>query len=62
MYKLYTRTLLTVILLTGVITAAGQQKKRLPWIEKGKENALYINNGKIQIGVDPERGGAIFHF
>lgn len=62
MYKHYTRTLLTVILLTGVITAAGQQKKRLPWIEKGKENALYINNGKIQIGVDPERGGAIFHF
>ena len=32
------------------------------WPEEGKEQSLYINNGKIQLGVDLERGGAIFHF
>ena len=32
------------------------------WPEAGKEDAVYITNGKIQIGVDLERGGAIFHF
>ena len=32
------------------------------WPEDGMENASYISNGKVQIGVDLERGGAIFHF
>lgn len=32
------------------------------WPEEGMENATYITNGKIQIGVDLERGGAVFHF
>ncbi len=56
--------LTAILLLVGFIhaTAAERQKPKRVWPEKGKETALYINNGKIQIGVDPERGGAIFHF
>lgn len=33
-----------------------------PWPEVGMEDATYINNGEIQLGVDMERGGAVFHF
>ena len=37
-------------------------EKPSTWPEAGMENASYITNGKIQIGVDLERGGSIFHF
>lgn len=35
-----------------------------PWGEEGMsgENHVYLTNGKIQIGIDLSRGGAIFHF
>lgn len=34
-----------------------------PWADTdGVDGAIYINNGKIQLGVDPSRGGTIFHF
>lgn len=34
-----------------------------PWDDPtGVKGARYITNGKIQIGVDPARGGTIFHF
>ncbi|MEG1700863.1 MAG: hypothetical protein RRY33_06800 [Alistipes sp.] len=32
------------------------------WPEVGMEEATYINNGTIQLGVDMQRGGAVFHF
>lgn len=38
------------------------EKEPATWPEAGKANATYIANGKIQIGVDLERGGAVFHF
>ena len=52
----------TILLLLSNVAIAERQKPRQLWPEQGKEQALYINNGKIQLGVDPERGGAIFHF
>lgn len=34
-----------------------------PWPDDGApSNVAYLNNGKIQIGIDLDRGGAIFHF
>ena len=39
-----------------------EPEKPAIWPEKGMENATYITNGTIQIGVDLDRGGAIFHF
>ena len=73
-----TRKLLIATNLLVVLTLAScNQKTALPdepeeepaatekpatWPEAGKENATYITNGKIQIGVDLERGGAVFHF
>lgn len=38
------------------------ETKPQTWPETGMESATYITNGKVQIGVDLERGGAIFHF
>lgn len=32
-----------------------------PWPEEGMEGKLYLNNGIIQIGIDLDRGGCIFH-
>ena len=32
-----------------------------PWPEEGV-NGTYINNGIVQLGVDMDRGGAVFHF
>ena len=32
-----------------------------PWPEEGV-NGTYINNGVVQLGVDMDRGGAVFHF
>ena len=32
------------------------------WPEAGMKDATYISNGEVQIGVDLNRGGAIFHF
>ena len=31
------------------------------WPEEGRADDLYLNNGRLQIGIDRERGGAIFH-
>ncbi len=37
-------------------------KSKVPWKESGMESKTYICNGDLQIGVDLDRGGAIFHF
>jgi len=33
-----------------------------PWPEQGMEGKLYLNNGKVQVGIDLDKGGCIFHF
>lgn len=42
--------------------ATPQQEVFDTWPEQGMEDAVYINNGIIQLGVDMDRGGSIFHF
>lgn len=58
------RTLLLMLLLGAA--ACSEDKKETPpiepWPEAGMEDATYINNGEIQLGVDMKRGGAVFHF
>lgn len=58
------RTLLLLLLLGAA--ACSDDKKTAPpiepWPETGMEDATYINNGEIQLGVDMDRGGAVFHF
>lgn len=58
------RTLLLLLLLGAA--ACSDEKKETPpiepWPETGMEDATYINNGEIQLGVDMNRGGAVFHF
>lgn len=43
-------------------SAIPQEETFETWPEEGMENAIYINNGMIQLGVDMDRGGSIFHF
>lgn len=43
-------------------SATPQEGSSETWPEDGMENAVYINNGIIQLGVDMNRGGSIFHF
>lgn len=57
-----TIAMMSVALLLLSCSTTERQTPKQVWLEKGMEQALYINNGKIQVGVDPERGGAIFHF
>ncbi len=42
--------------------ATPQEEAFETWPEEGMENVVYINNGIIQLGVDMDRGGSIFHF
>lgn len=40
-----------------------EEKAGEAWADPtGVAGAVYINNGKIQLGVDPARGGTVFHF
>lgn len=43
-------------------SATPQEETFETWPEAGMEDAVYINNGIVQLGVDMERGGSIFHF
>lgn len=43
-------------------TAIPRQEIFETWPEASMEDAVYINNGVVQLGVDMERGGSIFHF
>ena len=43
-------------------SATPQETALETWPEEGMEDAVYINNGIIQLGVDMDRGGSIFHF
>lgn len=44
-------------------TGHGTDPVHEPWPEAGVRNEVrYINNGVIQLGVDMDRGGAVFHF
>ena len=67
------RLTIVALCLAGAVLAAcsGKEEKTegktfvqkdTSWPEAGMTNKTYINNGIVQLGVDLDRGGGVFHF
>ena len=67
------RLTIVALCLAGAVLAAcsGKEEKTegktfvqkdTSWPEAGMTDKTYINNGTVQLGVDLDRGGGVFHF